>query len=64
MWGMVSGHWSAWQAARVEVQQQAEAQAAQENPVEDRVVEKLVEETILRAVNPDGPLGASTLPIR
>src|SRR5881409_1079708 len=32
LWALVSGHWSAWQAARVEVNQQKEAerQAAQD----------------------------------
>src|SRR4051812_50212593 len=26
LWGLVSGHWSAWQAARVEVKQEAEGE--------------------------------------
>ncbi len=42
LWALVSGHWSAWQAARVEVAQQRELD---QEPVEDRVVEKLVDET-------------------
>ncbi len=45
LWALVSGHWSAWQAARVEVRQDEEARRAEEEPVERRVVEKLVEET-------------------
>lgn len=45
LWALVSGHWSAWQAARVEVAQQAEEAARQEHPIEDRVVEKIVEAT-------------------
>ncbi len=45
LWALVSGHWSAWQAARVEVTQQREEQAEAEHPVEQRVVEKIVEET-------------------
>jgi hypothetical protein len=45
LWALVSGHWSTWQAARVEVFQQQQAEELVENPVEDRVVEKLVEET-------------------
>ena len=45
LWGLVSGHWSAWQAARVEVRQEQEARRAEDQPVEQRVVEKLVEET-------------------
>ena len=45
LWALVSGHWSAWQAARVEVTQQAEEADRRENPLEQRVVEKLVEST-------------------
>jgi hypothetical protein len=45
LWALVSGHWSAWQAARVEVAQQGEADARKKNPVEERVVEHLVENT-------------------
>jgi hypothetical protein len=47
LWALVSGHWSAWQAARVEVRQEEEAQRAEQLPVEQRVVDKLVEETTL-----------------
>ena len=52
LWALVSGHWSAWQAARVEVRQDEEARRAQEEPVEQRVVEKLVEETTIEMVRP------------
>jgi hypothetical protein len=45
LWALVSGHWSAWQAARVEVEQVAEAQEREQNPVEDRVVDKIIERT-------------------
>jgi len=45
LWALVSGHWSAWQAARVEVEQQAEAREREQNPVEDRVVDKIIERT-------------------
>ena len=45
LWALVAGHWSTWQAARVEVTQEAEAQRQLENPVEERVVEKMVAET-------------------
>jgi hypothetical protein len=45
LWALVAGHWSSWQAARVEVEQEREAKELERNPVEDRVVEKLVEET-------------------
>lgn len=45
LWALVSGHWSAWQAARVEVGHDREARKLQEHPVEDRVVRRLVEQT-------------------
>ena len=52
LWALVSGHWSAWQAARVEVAQQLELERSEANPVEDRVVEKILEQT---TVEPAGP---------
>lgn len=45
LWALVSGHWSAWQAARVEVVQQQEIERQKEEPVEERVVDKLITET-------------------
>jgi hypothetical protein len=45
LWALVSGHWSAWQAARVEVAQQEQVEAEAEDPVEHRVVEKIIERT-------------------
>lgn len=45
LWALVSGHWSAWQAARVEVAQQQEAKQREEHPVEQKVVEELVHRT-------------------
>jgi hypothetical protein len=45
LWALVSGHWSTWQAARVEVTQQKEAEERLSEPIEEKVVEKLVEET-------------------
>src|SRR5436189_5399674 len=45
LWALVSGHWSAWQAARVEVTQQREAQERAEHPIEERVVEHIIEST-------------------
>jgi hypothetical protein len=47
LWALVSGHWSAWQAARVEVAQDKQVRELEEHPLEDRVVEKLVDETQL-----------------
>jgi hypothetical protein len=45
LWALVSGHWSAWQAARVEVAQQRELDERERNPIEQRVVQAIVEET-------------------
>ena len=45
LWALVSGHWAAWQAARVEVAQQAEIDARIADPIEQRVVDVLVETT-------------------
>ena len=44
LWALVSGHWSAWQAARVEVQQQREAAEREAHPLEDKVVKAILEE--------------------
>jgi hypothetical protein len=49
LWALVAGHLSTWQAARVEVTQEAEAQQQLDNPVEKRVVEKLVAETTVES---------------
>lgn len=45
LWALVSGHWSAWQAARVEVQQAEDAKAAEQKDIPGEVVDKLVAET-------------------
>jgi hypothetical protein len=47
LWALVSGHWSAWQAARVEVAQQREYDEVNRNPIEERVVKAIVEETTI-----------------
>ena len=47
LWALVSGHWSAWQAARVECEQQREYQEMVEDPLEARVVRAVVRETTL-----------------
>jgi hypothetical protein len=52
LWALVSGHWSAWQAARVEVRQNEEAaRRCEETPVEERIVDRLVDETTVEAVH-------------
>ncbi len=48
LWALVSGHWSAWQAARVEVEQMAEAEALEKDPIEERVVKNLIEKTTVQ----------------
>jgi hypothetical protein len=45
LWALVSGHWSAWQAARVEVAQKAEAE--HEADVATEVVDELVASTTI-----------------
>jgi hypothetical protein len=45
LWALVSGHWSTWQAARVEVAQDRAERELAAHPLEDRVVEKLIAET-------------------
>ena len=45
LWALVSGHWSTWQAARVEVTQQREADERAENPIEQKVVQHIIEHT-------------------
>ena len=49
LWALVSGHWSAWQAARVEVEQERELAVERHHPVEERVVEHIIERTELEA---------------
>lgn len=52
LWALVSGHWSAWQAARVEVNQQDEAKAREREDVPGDIVERLVSETDVEADQP------------
>jgi hypothetical protein len=51
LWALVSGHWAAWQAARVEVEQQRELAERAEHPPEERIVEKLVETTTIEPLD-------------
>ena len=60
LWALVSGHWSAWQAARVEVEQMAEAKALEENPIEKRVVEKIIESTNVAPADGDSTVDSVT----
>jgi hypothetical protein len=45
LWALVSGHWSAWQAARIEVAQQRDIERQQAEPIEEKVVARLVQTT-------------------
>ena len=47
LWALVSGHWSAWQAARVEVKQEEAQKAAEQQDVASEVVQALVEKTTI-----------------
>jgi hypothetical protein len=47
LWALVSGHWAAWQAARVEVEQQRVAHVQARRDIPGTVVDRLVEETTI-----------------
>jgi hypothetical protein len=47
LWALVSGHWSAWQAARVEVNQASEFEARTQQDIAGDVVERVIAETEL-----------------
>ncbi|MDJ0355550.1 hypothetical protein [Paenarthrobacter sp. PH39-S1] len=47
LWALVSGHWSAWQAARVEVQQQEDAKAREKEDLVSEVVAAILAKTNL-----------------
>jgi hypothetical protein len=54
LWALVSGHWAAWQAARVEVEQQRleHRQAARDIPGD--IVDRLVDETSIQRATASG----------
>jgi hypothetical protein len=62
LWALVSGHWSAWQAARVEVNQAREAEARAKKDIPGEVVERIVEETelTLTSASVSDPSGSSS----
>jgi hypothetical protein len=49
LWALVSGHWSAWQAARVEVNQQTEMRARASEDLAGDVVARVIEETDVKS---------------
>jgi hypothetical protein len=46
LWALVSGHWSAWQAARVEVEQERE----ERQDTEGKIAARIIKETNLHRV--------------
>ncbi len=51
IWALVTGHWSTWQAARVEVTQQREAHERDQHPIEEKVVDAIVSKTDVAAAS-------------
>jgi hypothetical protein len=51
LWALVSGHWSAWQAARVEVKQTEESEEREDKDVPGEVVDRIVADT---EIQPEG----------
>lgn len=47
IWALVSGHWSAWQAARVEVKQENEQDTKDQADLPGAIVDRIVHETDL-----------------
>ena len=43
LWALVSGHWSAWQAARVEVKQEIEADKRDREDIPEEVAKKVAQ---------------------
>ena len=52
LWALVSGHWSAWQAARVEVNQKKEAERQASHDMAEEIVERVVRETNVQRDRP------------
>jgi hypothetical protein len=49
LWALVSGHWSAWQAARVEVNQQRESEEREARDDAGEIVGRIVKDTEINA---------------
>ena len=45
LWALVSGHWSAWQAARVEVNQEQEQRVRNKEDLAGEIVDRVVQDT-------------------
>jgi hypothetical protein len=50
LWALVSGHWSAWQAARVEVNQAEEMRAHEREDIAGDVVQRVIADTDVNPV--------------
>jgi hypothetical protein len=51
LWALVSGHWAAWQAARVEVKQAADEERHRQEDVAGEIVDRLVQQTTVESVD-------------
>jgi hypothetical protein len=49
LWALVSGHWAAWQAARVEVNQAADEKERAKRDIAGEVVERIISDTEVRS---------------
>jgi len=47
LWALLSGHWAAWQAARVEVAQKQDEERREKQNVAEDIVDRLVTETTI-----------------
>jgi hypothetical protein len=54
LWALVSGHWSAWQAARVEVNQEEEQRSRDDADLPGEIVERMVTDTEVSADHNNG----------
>ncbi len=54
LWALVSGHWSAWQAARTEVKQKEDEKRREREDIPDDVVRELIARTELQPDRSNG----------
>jgi anti-sigma factor RsiW len=52
LWALVAGHWSTWLSARVEVAQQREERRRLAEPLEEKIVERIIERTEIEPSEP------------
>ena len=51
IWALVAGHWSSWQAARVEVEQRRQEDEREQHPLEEKVVQAIIANTDVATVD-------------